>query len=63
MKKFEYLRAVDSTIQELNELGSIGWELVSDNCIVEKYWGTSNGDLEATKKRTYVYTFKREINE
>ena len=62
MKRFEYLKTVNSTTQELNELGSIGWELVSDNCIVEKYWGTSNGDLEATKKRTDVYIFKREIN-
>ena len=68
MKKFEYLKTVNSTIQELNELGSIGWELML--CNVEKREreylynikeGNKNYKIE--KIYTYVYTFKKEINE
>lgn len=38
MKKFEYLKTLNLTNRELNELGSEGWELVSENIIIEKYW-------------------------
>ena len=53
MKKFEYLKTVNPTIQELNELGSIGWELVS----TYKFIKSSIYDL------AIIYIFKREINE
>lgn len=51
MKKFEYLKTVNSTIQELNELGSIGWELTSVFVTPNAYSIYEN------------YIFKREINE
>lgn len=35
MRKFEYLKTIDSTIEELNKLGSIGWELVSTYTILK----------------------------
>jgi hypothetical protein len=50
MKKFEYLKTVNSTIQELNELGSNGWELVNMTHVI-------NND-----SRYQYYIFKREIN-
>ena len=53
MKKFEYLKTVNPTIQELNELGSIGWELVSIYKVIKSI----------TYDLAIIYIFKREINE
>lgn len=52
MKKFEYLKTVNPTIQELNELGSIGWELVTTHIVLK----SSIYDVSV------VHIFKREIN-
>lgn len=51
MRKFEYLKTVDSTIEKLNELGSIGWELVSTYTILRS----------SIYDRDIIHVFKREI--
>ena len=61
MKKFEYLKTVNSTIQELNELGSIGWELVSCNLKHLRFEETRYSKLEIIDLDT-IYIFKKEIN-
>jgi hypothetical protein len=54
MKKFEYLKTINSTIQELNGLGSIGWELVSTYI--------SESHKVSNYSHYTHYIFKREIN-
>ena len=50
MKKFEYLQAFNCSVKELNELGSIGWELVNMTHAINR------------DSRYQYYIFKREIN-
>lgn len=61
MKKFEYLKTFNSTIQELNELGSIGWELISYACLYKRAIQDVFRDLNF-KNPEFTYIFKREIN-
>lgn len=61
MKKFEYLKTTNSTEEELNELGSIGWELVSCNLKHLRFNDTRYSKLELIELDT-IYTFKRETN-
>lgn len=46
MKRFEYFKTNDSTQAELNDLGKVGWELVSAVC-------RTSGAI--------LYVFKREL--
>lgn len=60
MKKFEYLEIINCTIKDSNELGSIGWELVTT---VPKYkrFKDKYNDLSIINF-DLIYIFKREIN-
>ena len=59
MKKFEYLKQINLTTDNLNELGKEGWELVS-TVIPFKYNTHTNHYIT---NDGLVYIFKREINE
>ena len=61
MKKFEYLKTVNSTIYQLNELGSIGWELINVIRSNENF-SEENRNFRLRIFDT-IYIFKREINE
>jgi len=52
MRKFEYLKVFNPSIIELNELGSLGWELVSTYTILKS--SIYDNDI--------IHIFKREIN-
>lgn len=62
MKKFEYLKTKDLTENQLNELGKIGWELISYTCLSKRIIPDVYKDLHF-RDFEFIYIFKKESNE
>lgn len=56
MKKFEYQKSIDPTIEDMDEYGKKGWELVST-----LDWTRRNFSSNANPAIRHLYIFKREI--
>ena len=62
MKKFEYLKKGDLTENQLNELGKIGWELISITYLYKRIVPDVYRNLHF-RDSEFTYIFKKEINE